>query len=165
MENKRKTQRALVSLKAIAIYEKNPNVFLLKNISKSGAFIETLSPFEIGSGFRLLFALNDPEQVVNIECHVVRNVKSESKAQDYVVSGMGLEFVNISFENESMIDDYISYITPLYDEINILLSDPRKNIDRLEYLLSKIGEEKYSDLFELKEKIKYVCLSLGLINN
>ena len=165
VKNKRKNPRAPVNFKILTIYEDSIKIFYLKNISKTGAFIETLAPFEFGSVVQVLFSLNNIDQVVNIQARVVRSVKPESEAQNYVLAGMGIEFIGIDFKNESLIEDYITYIMPIYDEINILLAHPKKNIDRLDFLLAKIGHEKYNDFFELKENIKYICLSLGLINN
>lgn len=163
LENKRKYSRTPVKKKAIIVHNNISKVFLIKDISKTGLFLESVYPIEVDSIVQILFYLDANEKAINTKAKIVRSVTPAKKAQDYVSSGMGLEFLNVDFETESIIEDYINSVYPIYEEINILLNEPKKNVDRLEFLLPKVGLDTYKDYFELKENIKYICLSMGII--
>lgn len=162
-KNQRKSLRVPINLKVIIHFDDELKVNLLKNVSKTGVFIQTLEPLNEGNIVNLLFSLGDFDKTIKLKAKVVRKVPPNLKSQDYTLEGMGLEFTNITFEDESIIEDYLHFIKPIYEEINILIDNPRKNIERIDYLLSKLNLDKYNDFFELKENIKYACLSLGLI--
>lgn len=163
LKDKRKSYRAPVKRKAILIHNNLSKVFLIKDISKTGLFLESVYPIEEDNVVQLLFYLDPNERAINIKARVIRSIIPSKKAEEYVSSGMGLEFLNIDFENESTIEDYLNSIYPIYEEINLLINEPKKNIDRLSFLLSKVALDNYKDFFELKENVKYICLSMGII--
>jgi len=165
MKDKRKNLRAPVNIKAMLFYDDLIKVVYLKNISKTGAFVKTFDSFDKDAVFKLMFPLLDFENLVNINARITRSVKPAEKAENYVIPGFGLEFLELDFENTSLIEDYLNYLIPIYEEIYLLISNPNNNLIRLSQLLEKVALSNYKDFFELKEEITYICLSLGIIKH
>jgi hypothetical protein len=161
--DKRKNLRAPVNIKTMIFIEDSIKVAYLKNISTNGAFIKTFEKIPEDAVFKLMFALEDFENLLITNARIVRIVKPADKAENYVIPGFGIEFLDMDFENISLIEDYLNYIVPLYEEINLLIDNPRKNINHLNSLLEKVALNNYKDFYELKDELKYICLSLGII--
>ena len=82
----------------------------ITNISMSGVFVRTKSPFAKGSRIAIAFCLPTARRVLNAEC-VVRWSTASHPTQRPVgytdVEGMGLEFAKISRSDRSAIALYI----------------------------------------------------------
>jgi len=165
MKDMRKNLRAAVNIKAMLFYDDYIKVVYLKNISKTGAFIKTFELLPNEAVFKLIFPLLDFDNLININAKITRAVKPADKAENYVIPGFGLEFIDLDFESSSLIDDYLNYLIPIYEEIYLLINSPNKNLERLTFLLEKVAQNNYKDFFELKEEITYICLNLGIIKH
>lgn len=163
MKDMRKNLRAPVNIKAMLFYNSFIKVVYLKNISKTGSFIKTFEVLPKDTVFKIMFPLLDFENILTIDAKIIRSVKPAEKAENYVIPGFGLEFLDLDFESSSLIEDYLNYLIPIYEEIYLLINNPNNNLTRLASLLEKVNQHNYKDFFELKEEITYICLSLGII--
>jgi len=160
-EDKRRHIRAPLNAKVITITDTSADVYLSKNISISGLFVESLKPYPLGTRLYLMFPVHHSEKTVKTYAKVVRVVQPISE-NDFVVPGMGIEFLNTSFDSSVLVEDFVVKIKSIYEELNAILSMPSIDTKRLNILLSKANIEAYGDMFELKEMVKFSCLSLGL---
>ena len=162
--NKRRHPRAPLNAKMITIASGKPKVHLIRNISSSGVFIESVDLYKIGTEVFLLFPLHHPEKTAQTHAKVVRRVEPIFE-DDFTTPGMGLEFFNTPFETSVLIEDYVVKVKYIYEELLLLVNMKKPDMKRLGQLLKKIRIEEYYDFFELKEKIKRACFSLGILED
>jgi uncharacterized protein (TIGR02266 family) len=82
----------------------------ITNISMSGVFVRTRSPFARSSRITIAFCLPTSQRAINAECVVRWSTASESGARPpgyEDVSGMGLEFTSIARADKNAIEEYI----------------------------------------------------------
>jgi len=72
------------------------------NISKTGMFLETMTPLEINDVLNLEFSMPGTEKSISVTAKVIRIIK-EGKAND----GMGVEFIELSENDEKFIDEFV----------------------------------------------------------
>jgi uncharacterized protein (TIGR02266 family) len=83
----------------------NADLAFTKNLSKGGAFIQTIDPLELGDIFLLKLHLADGGEPIEVESKVIW-------ANKYTVSkdlrkGMGVKFLNLQPENQKRIEEYV----------------------------------------------------------
>jgi hypothetical protein len=160
-EDRRRHIRAPFNAKVILLTDKDAEVRLAKNVSISGVFVESLKSYPIGTKLYVLFPVHHPEKTFKTYAKVVRVVEL-TENNDFVVPGMGIEFYNTSFDSSVLIEDYVVKIKNIYEEIHAVLGMKAMDTRRLKLLLGKAGISRYGDLFELKEQVRFACLSLGI---
>lgn len=138
-------------------------VHFIRNISVSGVFIESVDSYNTGDEVYLLFPLHHPEKTSRVSGRVVRMVGA-SNDSEYVIPGIGVEFVNSGFDFSVLVEDYIIRIKNIYEELLILIEMQNPDMKRLGTLVRKARLTGYGDFFELREKIRRDSLSMGILN-
>jgi len=73
-----------------------------KNISKTGMFLETMTPLDIDDELNLEFTVPGIDKSIVVVARVIR-VRKEGNLDD----GMGVEFVNLSVDDKTFIEEFI----------------------------------------------------------
>lgn len=162
MINRRRHTRAPINTKAISIAQDVTKVNLIKDVSYSGVFIETVDLKKIGDVLYLIFPLHEPDKTVQTYAKVVRVVEPVSD-DDYTVPGIGLEFVELPFDSSILIENYVVMAKYAYEELLLLTTMKNPDIERIGKVLKKVKMEDYKDFFELKDKVQKICFALGVI--
>ena len=105
-EEKRKSERAAVTLK---VDYKRINTFFAdytKNISNGGTFIKTSKPLRIGTEFVFVLALPSPHEQLHLHGEVVWIVE-EDKASETKPAGMGIRFKFANDAERAQVDDFV----------------------------------------------------------
>jgi len=170
--NRRRHARAPLNSKVIVasllsdglkfVSDNNPKVYYIRDISSSGLFIESINLCKIGTTLKLLFPITGTDKIIQAMGKVVRLVEPVIE-DEYVAPGMGIEFSNMPFENSVLIENYIINIKYVYDELLLLVTMKNPDVDRIMHLVKKANLGEYKDFFDLKEKIKKVSFSLGIL--
>ena len=163
MVDKRKHIRVPLNSKVIVLSDDIARVNLIRDISISGAFIETIELPKIGSEVYLLFPLNNPEKTAQTTANVVRIIEPIMEEDDFIIPGIGVEFTNVPFDSSILIEDHVIHVKYIYEELMLVLSMKEPDIKRLGQLLKKVNIGQYKDFFELKDKIKKTCYALGIL--
>ena len=164
MINKRKHTRAPINSKVISIAQDATKVNIIKDISYSGIFIETVDLKNIGDVLYLIFPLHEPDKTVQTYAKVVRRVEPASD-DDYVAPGMGLEFIDMPFEATILVENYVVMAKYAYEELLLLTTMKNPDIERIGKVLKKVKMDDYKDFFELKDKVQKICFALGIIKS
>ncbi len=164
MINRRRHTRAPINSKVISISKDVTKVNIIKDVSYSGVFIETVDLRNIGDVLYLVFPLHVPDKTVQTYAKVVRRVEPVSD-DDYTVPGIGLEFVDMPFESTILIENYVVMAKYAYEELLLLTTMKNPDIERISQVLKKVKMEDYRDFFELKDKVQKICFALGIIKS
>lgn len=164
MINRRRHTRAPINTKVISIAQDATKVNIIKDISYSGVFIETVALKNIGDVLYLIFPLHEPDKTVQTYAKVVRRVEPTSD-DDYTVPGIGLEFVDMPFESTILVENYVVMAKYAYEELLLLTTMKNPDIERISQVLKKVKMEDYKDFFELKDKVQKICFALGIIKS
>jgi len=156
--------RAPVTSKVISIFQETPKVNYIRDVSYSGIFIETVDLRNIGDIIYLIFPLHEQDKTVQTYAKVVRRVEPISD-DDFVVPGMGLEFMDMNFESSILIENYVVMAKYAYEELLLLTTMKNPDIERISQILKKLKMEDYTDFFELKDKVQKTCFALGIIKS
>jgi len=166
--NKRRHIRAPLNVKVIlypSIDEQaQPMVKFIKDISASGAFIESVAVYSVGTILKLMFPITNADKTVQTKAKVVRVVEPMS-ANDYLTPGMGVEFLEVPFDSSVLLDNYVINIKYVYEELILLTTMNEPDLDRIMHLVKKANIGEYRDYFELKEKVKKIAFSLGILSS
>ena len=102
--DRRKDVRYLLVLK---VSEERENIFFgyAKDLSKSGMFISTVNPRNIGEEFSISFKIPKDGPRVICRCRVVW--KREYDPKTLIEPGMGMEFVDLPPEIGKKIDEWV----------------------------------------------------------
>ncbi len=163
--NRRRHARAPLNSKVIIIpssADAEPKVFYARDVSSSGLFIETVDLLKVGSTLKMLFPISGTDKTVQAKGKVVRLVEPVLE-DDYTTPGMGIEFSEAPFDNAILIDNYVMNIKYVYEELLLLITMKNPDVDRIMHLVKKANIGEYKDFFDLKEKIKKVSFSLGIL--
>ncbi|MEZ4704803.1 MAG: PilZ domain-containing protein [Bdellovibrionota bacterium] len=79
----------------------------LSNLSKGGAFIQHPKPAAVGSQLEISFALPDQQDPITLKARVAWTYIQPGKAEPNG-TGMGVQFLEVSQEQEQKIQEYIS---------------------------------------------------------
>ena len=164
MINRRRHTRAPINTKVISIAQDVTKVNIIKDVSYSGVFIETVDLKNIGDILYLIFPLHEPDKTVQTYAKVVRIVEPSSE-DDYTVPGIGLEFVDLPFESSILVENYVVMAKYAYEELLLLTTMKNPDIERIGKVLKKVKMEDYKDFFELKDKVQKICFALGIIKS
>ncbi len=164
MINRRRHTRAPLNSKVISIAQDIPKINVVRDVSYSGVFIETVELKNIGDILYLMFPLHEADKTVQTYAKVVRRVESVSE-DDFTIPGMGLEFIDIPFESSILIENYVVMAKYAYEELLLLTTMKNPDIERIGQILKKLKLEGYNDFFELKDKVQKTCFALGIIKN
>ncbi len=140
----------------------SPRVYYIRDVSSSGLFIESVDLYKVGTTLKLLFPIVGTDKTVQTMGKVVRLVEP-AMGDEYITPGMGIEFSNMPFENSVLIENYVVNIKYVYDELLLLVTMKSPDVDRIMHLVKKANIGEYKDFFDLKEKIKKVSFSLGIL--
>jgi len=162
--NRRRHTRAPINTKVISIAQDVTKVNIIKDVSYSGVFIETVDLKNIGDILYLIFPLHEPDKTVQTYAKVVRIVEPSSE-DDYTVPGIGLEFVDLPFESSILVENYVVMAKYAYEELLLLTTMKNPDIERIGKVLKKVKMEDYKDFFELKDKVQKICFALGIIKS
>ncbi|MCX6112931.1 MAG: PilZ domain-containing protein [Proteobacteria bacterium] len=163
MADKRRHIRVPLNSKVIVINNDDSMVNVIRDISVSGAFIETVDLPKIGSNLYLFFSVNHPEKTVQTAAKVVRIIEPILEEDNFIVPGMGVEFMDVPFDSSILIEDYVVHVRYIYEELLLIISMKEPDMRRLGQLLKKINIGQYKDFFELKDKIRKTCYALGIL--
>lgn len=136
-------------------------VNFIRDVSYSGALIETTDLKKIGDVIRLMFPVPGSGKVVQTKAKVVRIVEPMSE-DDYTIPSMGVEFIDMPFEASVLIENFVIRMKYLYEELLFLVTMKDPDMARIALLLKKANID-YRDFFELKEKVKKTCFALGIL--
>jgi Tfp pilus assembly protein PilZ len=164
LQEKRRHLRVPANYKTIVMTGHESMVNFIRDISSSGVFIETVDLPKVGETIYLMFPLHHPEKTVKTYGKVVRRVEPVS-ADELVVPGVGVEFVDIPFESSVLVEDYVVHVRYSYEELMLILGMKNPDMKRLGQILKKINVGTYRDFFELKEKIKKTAYSMGILKD
>jgi len=64
-----------------------------------------------------------------------------------------------------LLENYVVNIKYVYEELLLLITMKNPDVDRIMYLVKKANIGEYRDFFDLKEKIKKVSFSLGILKD
>ncbi|HOW16278.1 MAG TPA: PilZ domain-containing protein [bacterium] len=165
--NRRRHARAPLNSKVILVSTSAdgvPKVYYARDVSVSGLFIETVDFLKVGSSVRCLFPVVGTDKTVQARGKVVRVVEPVSD-DDYVSPGIGIEFEDTPFESSILLENYVVNIKYVYEELLLLITMKNPDVDRIMYLVKKANIGEYRDFFDLKEKIKKVSFSLGILKD
>jgi uncharacterized protein (TIGR02266 family) len=81
-----------------------------KNLSKTGAFVHTLTPKNVGEEFNIEFAI--PRTDIFVKCQARVVWKREFGSNDKLPPGMGIEFMDIDPEIADKVDEWINMREP-----------------------------------------------------
>jgi len=73
-----------------------------KNISKTGMFLETMTPLNMGDILNLDFSMPGTEKSITVNAKVVR-IRKEGNLDD----GMGVEFISLSDADKEFIEEFV----------------------------------------------------------
>lgn len=162
MIDRRRHVRVPLNEKVILLDKETPKVNIIRDISSSGVFVETVDLPQVGTQVYLMFPLHHPEKTAQTPAKVVRRVEPISE-DEFVIPGVGLEFVDVPFDSSILIEDYVIQVKYVYEEMLLVVSMKEPDMKRLGQLLKKVHVGQYKDYFELKEKIKKTCFALGIL--
>lgn len=160
--NKRRHTRAPLNSKVIAVSEEQPRVYVIRDLSSSGVFIESVDLYKIGTVLKILFPISGTDKTVQAKGKVVRVVESGLE-EDFIIPGMGIEFGEMPFDSSILIENYVMNTKYVYEELLLLITMKTPDVDRIMHLVKKANIGEYRDFFDLKEKIKRVSFSLGIL--
>jgi len=80
-------------------------------IDKNRVFIRTDSPLPVGTELHLQFNLKGAPRPVHLRGEVVRISAGTGPKESVLGKGMGIVFLNISFDNARLISDYLNVIS------------------------------------------------------
>ena len=164
MINRRRHTRAPLNSKVLSISQDTPKVNIIRDVSYSGIFMETVDLKNIGDMLYLIFPLHEADKTVQTYAKVVRRVEPVSD-DDYTIPGMGLGFMDMPFESSILIENYVVMAKYAYEELLLLTTMKNPDIERIGQILKKLKLEDYNDFFELKDKVQKNCFALGIIKN
>ncbi|MEI6079220.1 MAG: PilZ domain-containing protein [bacterium] len=163
MVDRRRHVRVPLNSKVIVIHNNVPKVSIMRDISISGAFIETVDLPKIGDDVFLFFPLHHQEKTAQTSAKVVRKIEPIMEEDTFAMPGVGVEFADIPFESSILIEDYVVNVKYVYEELMLVTSMKDPDMKRLGQLLKKVKIDQYKDFFELKDKIKKTCYALGIL--
>ena len=163
MADKRRHIRVPLNTKVIIVNKDESMVNVIRDISVSGAFIETVNLPKIGTELYLFFPVNHPEKTVQTAAKVVRVIEPIMEEENFIIPGIGVEFFDIPFDSSILLEDYVIHVRYIYEELLLIISMKEPDMKRLGQLLKKISIGHYKDFFELKDRIKKTCYALGIL--
>jgi len=159
--SKRRHTRAPLRAKVIVKAGEAVRVSFLKDVSCSGAFIETVDLPKMGEAIKLMFPVPASGKMVQTDAKVARVVEPMGD-DDFTIPGIGVEFVDMPFESSVLIENYVIKIKYIYEELLLLVTMKNPDTARISQLLKKVSID-YKDFFELREKIKKTSFALGIL--
>jgi Tfp pilus assembly protein PilZ len=162
--DRRRHVRVPLNSKVVVVDNDIPKVNTIRDISISGAFIETVDLPKVGSEIYLFFPLHHAEKTAQTTAKVVRRIESVD-VEEFVIPGVGVEFTNVPFGSSVLIEDYVINVKYVYEELMLVISMKEPDMKRLGQLLKKVKVGQYKDFFELKDKIRKTCYALGILKD
>ena len=163
MADKRRHIRVPLNTKVIVVNNNESTVNLIRDISVSGAFIETVDLPKIGSELYLFFPVNHHEKTAQTAAKVVRIIEPILEEENFIIPGIGVEFADVPFDSSILIEDYVIHVRYIYEELLLIISMKEPDMKRLGQLLKKINIGQYKDFFELKDRVRKTCYALGIL--
>ena len=163
MADKRRHVRVPLNTKVVVVNRNESKVNVIRDISVSGAFIETVDLPKIGTELYLFFPINHPEKTAQTAAKVVRIIEPILEEENFIIPGMGVEFMDVPFDSSILIEDYVIHVRYIYEELLLIISMKEPDMKRLGQLLKKINIGQYKDFFELKDRVKKTCYALGIL--
>lgn len=163
MVDKRRHVRVPLNSKVIVMEKNVSRVNTIRDISISGAFIETVDLPKIGTELYLLFPLHSHDKTAQTYAKVVRMVEPALDDEAFVFPGVGIEFIDVPFESSVLIEDYVVHVKYIYEELMLIINMKEPDMKRIGQLLKKVNVGTYKDFFELKDKIRKTCYALGIL--
>lgn len=162
--NRRRHARAPLNSRIIVVSENEPKVYSARDLSSSGVFIESVDLYKMGTNIKILFPISGTDKTIQARGKIVRLVEPVT-GDDYVSPGMGIEFGEMPFDNSVLIENYVMNIKYVYEELLLLITMKNPDVDRIMHLVKKANVGEYKDFFDLKEKIKKISFSLGILKD
>jgi len=107
IQERRKYFRIKMIIKVKTIREERFHYFYSRDLSIGGIFLETDTPYPVGTSFDLEIPLPEVADKINVTAVVVRVVPLEDR-QKGDTPGMGLHFSKIAPDDKAMLADFIA---------------------------------------------------------
>lgn len=105
MKDRRGSPRIEVILKAHFQSKEDFQEALIHNIGRSGVYLATDTPFDVGYQFQIEIDLPADGKVINSKCEViwVNQIASQNYAK-----GMGVQFVELAPKDDRLLKEYLA---------------------------------------------------------
>lgn len=109
MAERRQFPRAPLVVKVVNTSTKEFHYFYSRDISQGGMFLETRTPYAIGTevGLDFILPLQDKKERIGNRGKVARVIEYDRNLKDEQISGMGVEFVGLGSEQIGIIAKYV----------------------------------------------------------
>lgn len=125
------------------------------NLSRGGLFAMTLEPFPIDSKLHVLLMLPNQPYSLCFKTKVAHIVFDHQRCE--VDCGMGLQFLELSESNKSILNLHILNEKLAYQELKKLLLPSRPNLNEIDRIAKKIPYLSGCDLALLKYRVERIC--------
>jgi c-di-GMP-binding flagellar brake protein YcgR len=114
-DEKRKTERHKVRFHLVYDDGSSFNAGTVHDVSEGGMFLETALPLDVGTEVRLNPLDNAGDSLFEVRARVIRSVPYDRAAEQSIVSGMGLQFLDLSGEDRARL---VGLIRSLEDQLS-----------------------------------------------
>lgn len=107
---KRAQKRVFISIDVDVVHESRLSKLYSRNLSKGGIYLKADEPLPVGEEVELSFYIKEIDKKINVKAVVVHSHSYETFEDETTLKthhGMGLKFVDISKEDQEVLDKFI----------------------------------------------------------